>query len=229
MSTVERLAALPVWEKQRFFRYDRAKSMARDKAKTLHTGLPGVIGIFENKDGNLSIIDGQHRIGMLKILSEKQGLTTDFDFDKILVEVYSQPDHMDASQYATEIFQEINKAQPANLVDLPGAVTAEDLQIINTAVASLARKYPEMFSTSTRCRRPHVNEDNVRNELFLHRVIERHEIKSAEDLERWIEERNQALATTFQSDITVKIQAPALEKAHKFGFYLGLDSTWYDD
>ena len=47
LSTVERLAALPVWEKQRFFRHDRAKSMARDKAKTLHTGLPGVIGIFE--------------------------------------------------------------------------------------------------------------------------------------------------------------------------------------
>lgn len=47
LSTVERLAALPVWEKQRFFRHERAKSMARDKAKTLHTGLPGVIGIFE--------------------------------------------------------------------------------------------------------------------------------------------------------------------------------------
>ncbi len=47
LSSVERLAALPVWEKQRFFRHDRAKNMARDKAKSMHTGLPGVIGIFE--------------------------------------------------------------------------------------------------------------------------------------------------------------------------------------
>ena len=167
---------------------------------------------------------------MLKILSEKKGLSTDFDFDRILVEVYRQPNNMDSNQYATEIFQEINKAQPANLVDLPGAVSSEDLEIINTAVASLARKYRDMFSTSTRCRRPHVNEDNVRNEIFLNRVIERHEIKSAEDLEQWMEERNQALAETFQSDkaATAKIPAPVLEKAHKFRFYLGLDSTWYD-
>jgi hypothetical protein len=47
LSTVERLASLPVWEKQRFFRHERAKSMAKDKAKSLHTGLPGVIGIYE--------------------------------------------------------------------------------------------------------------------------------------------------------------------------------------
>lgn len=168
---------------------------------------------------------------MLKILSEKKGLSTDFDFERILVEVYSQPENMDPNKYATEIFQEINKAQPANLVDLPGVATAEDLEMINTAVANLARKYREMFSTSTRCRRPHVNEDNVRNELFLHRVIERHEMKSAEDLERWIEERNQSLAKTFQSQdpATSNIAAPALEKARKFGFYLGLDSTWYDE
>lgn len=185
----------------------------------------------KSKDGNLSIIDGQHRIGMLKILSEKKGLSTDFDFDRILVEVYSQPDNIDPNEYATVIFQEINKAQPANLVDLPGAVTAEDLEMINTAVASLARKYSDMFSPSTRCRRPHVNEDNIRNELFVHRVIERHEMKSAEDLEKWIEERNQALAKTFQSATsgTSKIPAPALEKAQKFGFYLGLDILWYDE
>lgn len=47
LSTTERLASLPVWEKQRFFRHERAKSMAKDKAKSLHIGLPGVIGIYE--------------------------------------------------------------------------------------------------------------------------------------------------------------------------------------
>jgi hypothetical protein len=41
------LAAIPVWKKQRIYRHGRAKSMASDKMKTLHLGLPGVIGIFE--------------------------------------------------------------------------------------------------------------------------------------------------------------------------------------
>ena len=47
LSTVDKLGDIPVWEKQRFFRHERAKSMAKDKAKTLNTGLPGVIGIYE--------------------------------------------------------------------------------------------------------------------------------------------------------------------------------------
>jgi hypothetical protein len=83
ITSIERLSSLPVWEKQRFFRHERAKKMARDKAKTLHIGLPGVIGIYEVRnyqrifeddwishtlsfqrlDGSLAIIDGQHRVG----------------------------------------------------------------------------------------------------------------------------------------------------------------------
>jgi len=47
LASTERLASLPVWEKQRFFRHERAKKMARDKRKNLHIGLPGVIGIYE--------------------------------------------------------------------------------------------------------------------------------------------------------------------------------------
>lgn len=41
------LAAIPVWKKQRIYRHGRAKSMARDKIKSLHLGLPGVIGLYE--------------------------------------------------------------------------------------------------------------------------------------------------------------------------------------
>lgn len=47
LSSVERLGSLPVWEKQRFFRVDRVKKMAKEKEKSLHTGLPGIIGIYE--------------------------------------------------------------------------------------------------------------------------------------------------------------------------------------
>jgi hypothetical protein len=41
------LESIPVWKKQRIYRHNRAMSMASDKIKTLHLGLPGVIGIYE--------------------------------------------------------------------------------------------------------------------------------------------------------------------------------------
>jgi hypothetical protein len=41
------LSTIPVWEKQRIYRHDRAKLMASDKAKTQNLGLPGVILLHE--------------------------------------------------------------------------------------------------------------------------------------------------------------------------------------
>ena len=52
------LENVPVWERQRIFRYDRSKTMAADKAKTLHLGLPGIICLFEDQNGKLSVLDG---------------------------------------------------------------------------------------------------------------------------------------------------------------------------
>ena len=45
--SAEALSSIPVWEKQRIYRHDRAKTMANDKMKTLHLGMPGVIAIHE--------------------------------------------------------------------------------------------------------------------------------------------------------------------------------------
>jgi hypothetical protein len=41
------LSDIPVWEKQRVYRHDRAKKMAEDKMKSLHLGMPGIIGLHE--------------------------------------------------------------------------------------------------------------------------------------------------------------------------------------
>jgi hypothetical protein len=41
------LADIPVWEKQRIYRHDRAKAMAQDKLKTMKLGMPGVITLYE--------------------------------------------------------------------------------------------------------------------------------------------------------------------------------------
>jgi hypothetical protein len=105
------LASIPVWEKQRTYRHDRAKVMASDKVKTQHTGLPGVITLHESPRGQLSILDGQHRVGMIALLNErlKQGTpktntnqssnhdtnVNALDLNRILVEVFPEP-HTDS-------------------------------------------------------------------------------------------------------------------------------------
>lgn len=175
---------------------------------------------------------------MLKeLLAKKNNDKTgkDFDFNRILVEVYSQPEGAHADSYATDIFKEINKAQPANLIDLPGFVTAENLEIINAAVATIAGLYPKMFSSNTNCRKPHLNVDNVRNDIFLGQVIERNEIKNADDLVEWINARNREMAEYYSDEalknnkaLEKKTPAGALEKARTNNFYLGLDNSWYD-
>jgi hypothetical protein len=45
--SAQALSAIPVYEKQRTYRHDRAKKMAEDKMKSLHLGMPGIIGLHE--------------------------------------------------------------------------------------------------------------------------------------------------------------------------------------
>jgi len=93
--------------------------MADDKLKTLDLGLPGVLGIHEDQDGKLSILDGQHRVGMFDTLTKKKANAAGDLLRKVLVEVYPQLDHH-GENHARELFLEINKAEPIKLVDLPG-------------------------------------------------------------------------------------------------------------
>jgi hypothetical protein len=220
------LAAIPVWKKQRIYRHSRANSMAKDKLKSLHLGLPGVIGIYEATDGSLKIIDGQHRIGMLKVL-EEHAEADSFGFDKILVEVYPQKDQENEDAHARDLFLEVNKAEPVKLVDLPGVAKAADRKVINEGADRLMEKYPDMFSPSQRCRAPHLNIDNLRDALFASNALQRHSIKTPKALEQWMLGQNELLATKFQAEENRKlVSASALKKAEKFDFYLGLDSSW---
>lgn len=123
------LSSIPIWEKQRVYRHDRAKEMATDKMKSLSLGLPGVIAIHETNDGDLSILDGQHRVGMMTILQEliqKKGDEEEsnlLDLTQILVEVFPQSfstHYTSGDHHAKDIFTEINKAEPVAVLDLPG-------------------------------------------------------------------------------------------------------------
>jgi hypothetical protein len=229
--SIEKLIHIPVWEKQRIYRHDRAIQMAKDKKKTLHLGLPGVMGIHENTvSGELRILDGQHRIGMLAILLDKQHLIEDGHANNalqnkpIVVEVYpsSEPNA------AKELFTEINRAEPVKLVDMPGVLKDSSRQILNDAAAQLRDHYPEMFKPSQRCRPPHLNIDNLREALFVAAVLDRHHIKNATALLDWMKSENDRLQVEYQQEaVRSKVPEKVMEKADANQFYLGLDATWY--
>lgn len=89
--------------------------------------------------------------------------------------------------------------------------------------------YKDMFKPSQNCRAPHLNVDTLRDELHRARVIDRADIASPEDLVKWL------LAANTRVQAKVSAQDPsalgpqakkALEKAEKYGFFLGLDSAW---
>lgn len=241
------LASIPVWEKQRVYRHDRAKAMAADKARSAHTGLPGIIALHEAVDGQLAILDGQHRVGMMAILEgkvkvggtkdkEKAESTDpgfDIDLDTILVEVFPHRNPEKYPKHAEDIFVEINKAEPVKLVDLPGVANVAERKIINGAAEALKDSFPEMFKPSTRCRQPHLNLDNLRDALFSSDVLKRHSLKSDKALVDWMMEKNALLAKEFavqgangSRTASKSVSKSALAKAEKFNFFLGLDSTW---
>jgi hypothetical protein len=243
--TAQALAAIPVWEKQRIYRHDRAKTMAADKLKTLHLGMPGVIGLYECSDGKLSILDGQHRVGCFTILEGMKKEGKNAFLEKIVVEVYSKPhtsnegdsttsSELSAEQQdstlAREIFLEINKAEPVKLVDIPGIVKGSDRKILNDAVDQLYDEYHEMFRTSTKCHPPHVNIDNIRDAIFAANVIARHKMKSPKQLHDWLLLQNTILSEKYKENENTDTRhytTKALEKAIKHNFYLGLESGWY--
>ena len=56
LTSAKALSAIPVWEKQRIYRHDRAKIMATDKLKKKDDNgatLPGVITLYEDENGQL--------------------------------------------------------------------------------------------------------------------------------------------------------------------------------
>lgn len=238
LASAQTLSSIPIWEKQRIYRHDRAKAMAQDKLKSIGLGLPGVISLHESTEGKLSILDGQHRVGMLTLLQEKKkdDAKINLILNQILVEVFPQsPTAATATATATtavedshaqDIFTEINKAEPVKLLDMPGVAKVSDRRIINEASSILQDTYPEMFKPSQRCRPPHLNVDNLRDAIFAAGIINKHNLKNHKALVSWILTQNEELGKKYQEECPSSISVAALKKAKQYGFYLGLDSAW---
>ncbi|KAG7348356.1 hypothetical protein IV203_017061 [Nitzschia inconspicua] len=234
-----KLGTIPIWKRQRTYRNDRARRMASEKEATMHLGFPGIICLYEDSKGGLSILDGQHRVGMMQALREmqnKRGSTSSKDqvFQNVLVEVYTNPDNSTVvaakndKGIAEQVFLEINKAEPLKLLDMPGVASAADRKLITDAVETLQNQFPKMFSTSQRCRSPNVNIDNLRNSIYGANILKRHELTTSGNLVDWLMVQNAALGEAYERDDTrQKFLSPKTwSKASKNGFYLGLESSW---
>ncbi|KAL3782043.1 hypothetical protein ACHAWO_000282 [Cyclotella atomus] len=215
------LASLPVYEKQRAYRHDRATLMAKDKKKTLWMGIPGVISLAEDKSGKLSILDGQHRVGMIALLAEEQRKLREtagqhetkeneinelalLDLQKVLVEVFPQRARDDSVLVNDNdlddkavIFTEINKAEPIKLLDLPGVATKQTRNIIDHAASHFHDSFPAMFSASQKCRAPHLNLDNLREALFASDIIKREKIGGGGELVKLMLKKNLELRVKY--------------------------------
>mmetsp|Transcript_49752 Transcript_49752/g.130848 ORF Transcript_49752/g.130848 Transcript_49752/m.130848 type:complete len:572 (-) Transcript_49752:236-1951(-) len=189
-------AATPIYKKQRTFRTERAASIARAKAASAVAGWPGTITVVEfgGEGAECVLVDGQHRLGAYSLLARQLAAANKSrvqGMDEMLVEVYPG---LDDSQ-AAEVFTEINKAEPCKLIDLPSAhVNPAVKAIIDGAAEALRRKYSDMFKPSAQCRTPHMNIDNLRDQLFQAEIVVRGGFKTEADLLGWMEHRNAALA-----------------------------------
>eukprot|EP00536_Pseudo-nitzschia_multiseries_P005558 jgi/Psemu1/238609/estExt_Genewise1.C_1050007 len=237
-----RLGNIPVWNRNRIYRNNRAKAMAAEKIKSMALGFPGAICLHESSNGKLSIVDGQHRVGMMAALKttinkrvekgEDLGDLSDVDkvFERILVEVYPEQESTNGSvdAFAEKVFLEINKAEPVKLIDMPGVASVADRKIITEAVETLNENFPNMFSPSQRCRIPNVNVDNLRSAVFGANILKKHKIGTSKKLVEWLIEKNAELGEEYENSREKQklVSGKQWSKASASNFYLGLESSW---
>ena len=146
-----------------------------------------------------------------------------------------------ASETMVELFTEINKCEPVQLVDIPGLVDAQQHAALAFAVESLRAKFKPMFKPTKACRAPHLNVDLLRQELFDANVLVRHcdvetlgrgDEQAGDALLRWMLATNDALARRSDEEWheghkgSKSAFAKALQKARENGLYLGLEKSW---
>ena len=243
-----------IYDQQRAFRAERAQVIAREKAKEAVFSLPGVVTLAEGtaavrgkktkKKSSLlfgasantgaHILDGQHRVGALEILLSQGVIAPDHT---VLVEVFENVDDARAS----EIFTEINAAQPVRFVDMPGVAPPDVKWMLEGAAQRIKELYPAMFSASERCKIPNVNLDVLREELFSAEVVNRFGIADEDAFVTWLEGENAKLAQRTEKEWlearpkrgrgstgSEETYLKALAKAKEHGFYLGMDFSWLD-
>lgn len=94
----------------------------------------------------------------------------DADVRNVVIDVFT----IKSEEEISDLFKEINSSEPVRLVDMPDEGASDNIrQVITEAAEILQTKYSEMFKPSARCRPPHLNIDNLRDDLFQNDIIKR--------------------------------------------------------
>ena len=200
LSDIRSLAKANVWEKQRILRPARAAQIAREKSKAMNEDaremvtpvLSGVITMYQDAStGKSGIIDGQHRVAALVLLA-KDGKWPLYK-KNILVDVIQTR----SSDEISALFAEINSAEPIRLVDMPSNSAIEERRkmVLDHAVNDIENKFPKMFKNSARCRKPHVNADKLRDDLWQSGIFTRKaNIRTSKQLTAYMLRMNKRLS-----------------------------------
>uniref|UniRef100_A0A7S2XHN0 Uncharacterized protein n=1 Tax=Lotharella oceanica TaxID=641309 RepID=A0A7S2XHN0_9EUKA len=230
-ASLESLQNMPMWEKQRAYRDERAKKIAKDKKDSVvKGGFPGCLVAYEFKQTRaIGLLDGQHRLGAQKHMAAN-GLC-DPEANNVLVEVFQFND----GKQADKLFIEINKAEPVKSIDMPGEVNPNIKVSIDDAVDELHDEFKAMFKVSSKCLAPHVNMDVLREDLFEADVCGRFNLKSKKELLAWLMAKNTEMAKLDDAaweqrrgSKKPKSFGKALEKARRNNFFLGMDKQWLE-
>mmetsp|Transcript_21562 Transcript_21562/g.51910 ORF Transcript_21562/g.51910 Transcript_21562/m.51910 type:complete len:376 (-) Transcript_21562:287-1414(-) len=224
------LAHTQVWKKQRAYRQKRAEKIASTKLSSGVNGWPGTISVVDNGIDPPMVIDGQHRLGACALMNSDGKLT--LEMQTVLVEVHPYTDEKAIS----ELFVEINKAEPVLNVDLPvddiGA-TVDHNTILSGAADALQGKFPAMFKDSHKYMVPHLNVDVLRDKLHQADVIASRKFESEEALVTWLLAENTKMGEKGDAFWTEEKAGPArikaVAKARKNGFWLGMDWSWLEE
>ena len=104
--------------------------------------------------------------------------------------------------------------------------------IIDKTCQHFHEKYQSMFKPSKLCKIPHINIDNMREDLYENNVV--HKYPNTLELINHIESINSKLAmrstkewAVLLSNYSEKTKSDALQKSRSNMFYLGMDKQWW--
>lgn len=161
----------------------------------------GVINIhYCEETKQLYLIDGQHRFEAMKIINEDINIPVMIEM--VIVKTMNQ---------LKENYKIMNLNTP-----LPEFSENIDKNIPETVAIYFRNRFPTIWSKNSRARRPHIYFDFYQEALGV--LTEKLEIKTAQELQRVVEDYNVKLSKWEYE----KESEQMLEKCKETGFYLGL-------
>ena len=185
--------------------------VAYQQGKLKQTGSCNFIGSInihycaENQD--LYLVDGQHRFEAIKQISHTISIPVCVEIVKV-----------STLQELKENYNMINKNTP--LPEFPETI---DKTIPERVANYYKQRYPNIWSKSTRANRPNIYFNYFQEALGV--LVNRMEIKTAQELQIILDEHNEKLSKVMRADVSEK----QIRKCAESGIYFGLYSHISDE